>query len=347
MKLRAGIVGAGYITQELHLPVLKNLGNVEVTALCDRNASLAKEVSSRFKIKHVFYDVADMLANEKLDLVDICTPPRTHSSLSIQVMEAGCHVLVEKPMAVSVREANEMVDTSRKYGVKLCVVHQNMFNPAVRRALYLVEGGAIGKLLSVDVRTFESKNGEMCLNEKHWCHTLLGGIFCEILPHPIYLLQLFLKEANPVHVLSKKLGDFEWMKKDELLVSVDARNGLGSLGVSCNSMVHGDTFDILGTKMALRGDVWGRTVITYKPHTKAPLSVGLSNLHLGLQSFKVIGSTASSVLRMVRGAVRARAHYTFVSKFIDSICNNTRAPTTAEDGLKTVKFLESICKRIK
>lgn len=347
MKLRAGIVGAGYITKELHLPVLKNLGNVEVTALCDRNVSLAKEVSSRFKIKHVFYDVADMLTKEKLDLVDICTPPKTHSFLAIQAMEAGCHVLVEKPMAVSVREANEMVDSSRKCGVKLCVVHQNMFNPAVMRARCLVEGGVIGKLLSVDVRTFESKYSEMCLNEKHWCHTLLGGVFCEILPHPIYLLQLFLKEANPVHVLSKKLGDIEWMTKDELMVSVEGKNGLGSLGISCNSLIHGDILDILGTEMALRADIWGRTVITYKPHTKSPLSVGMSNLHLGLQSFNVIGSTASTVLRMVGGGViRVRSHYDFISKFVDSICNNTRAPTTAEDGLETVKFLETVCKKI-
>jgi len=347
MKLRVGIVGAGYITKELHLPVLKNLDNVEVTAICDRNASLAKEVSSRFKIKHIFYDVADMLTKEKLDLVDICTPPKTHSSLSIQAMQAGCHVLVEKPMAVSVREANEMVDSSGKYGVKLCVVHQNLFNPAVIRARRLVEGGVIGKLLSVDVRTFESKDSEMCLNKDHWCHTLLGGIFYEILPHPIYLLQSFLKEANPVHVFTKKLGDVEWMRKDELLVSVEAKNGLGSLGVSCNSLIHGDILDILGTEMALRADIWGRTVITYRPHTKSSLSVGMSNLHLGLQLFKVFGNTASTILGMVRGVIRVKAHYGFISKFINSIHTNTRPPTTAEDGLETVRFLETICEQIK
>ncbi|UCC33800.1 MAG: Gfo/Idh/MocA family oxidoreductase [Candidatus Bathyarchaeota archaeon] len=346
MKLKVGVVGAGFITKELHLPVWTNLRDVHVTAVCDKNTSLAKEVSSRFGIKHVFSDVTDMLTKEKLDLVDICTPPKTHSFLSIQAMEAGCNVLVEKPMAVSVREAKEMVDTSKKYGVRLCVVHQNLFNPAVMRARRMVEGGVIGKLLNVDVRTFESKMSAMCLNRNHWCHTLLGGIFCEILPHPIYLLQVFLREADPVHVLSEKLGDRDWMKKDELMVSVEAQNGLGSLGVSCNSLVHGDTFDILGTEMALRGDIWGRTVITYKPHTQSPLSVGKSNLHVGLQSFKVMGTTASTVLSMIRGVIRARAHYTFISKLVDSIRNNKKAPTTAEDGLETVEFLEAVCKKI-
>ena len=346
MKVRVGLVGVGYITRELHLPVLKNLSDVEVTAICDRNASAANEVGSRFKIKNIFYDVADMLKKEKLDLVDICTPPKTHSSLSMQAMEAGCHVLVEKPMATSVKEANKMVDLSKKRDVKLCVVHQNLYNPAVVRARRLVEEGAIGELLNVNVRTFESKEGEMCLNKNHWCHTLLGGIFYEILPHPIYLLQSFLEEAKPVHVSAKKLGEIEYMKKDELMVSVEAKNGLGSIGLSCNSLVHGDVFDILGTKKALRADLWGRTVITYKPHTKSSSSVGMSNLHLGLQLFKVIGSTASTALKMVRGVVRARAHYDFISTLIDSICNNTNAPTTAEDGLETVKFLDSVCEQI-
>ena len=128
MKLRIGLVGAGRIATESHLPVLKTLDNVDVVALCDQNVRLAKEVASRFEIKNVFADLEDMLTKEKLDLVDICTPPRTHASLSIQAMEAGCHVLVEKPMATSVHEADQMIEISKKHNVKLCVVHQNLCN---------------------------------------------------------------------------------------------------------------------------------------------------------------------------------------------------------------------------
>jgi len=347
MKLKVGLVGAGYIAQELHLPVLKNLGNVELTALCDQNTSAAKEVASRFRIKNVFYDFADMLKNEKLDVVDICTPPKTHSFLSIQAMKAGCHVLVEKPMAVSVEEADRMVDSSRKHNAKLCVIHQNLCNPAVIKTKRIVEDGDIGELLTVDAQIFERKDSEMVSNRNHWSHALPGGIFNEILPHPIYLLQSFLKEAKPIHVYAKKLGNAEWMTKDELMVTVEAKNGLGSLEASCNSLVHGDILDILGTKMALRTDIWGRTVITYKPHTKSRSSVGRSNLHLGLQLFKVIGSTAAIALKAVRGAVRVKAHYSFISQFIDSILNNTKPPVTAEEGLETVKFLETVCRQIK
>ena len=70
-------------------------------------------------------------------------------------------------------------------------------------------------------------------------------------------------------------------------------------------------------------------------------------MHLGLQLFKVIGSTAAIALKAVRGAVRVKAHYSFISQFIDSILNNTRPPVTAEEGLETVKFLETVCRQIK
>jgi predicted dehydrogenase len=345
MKLRIGVVGAGRITQESHLPVLKTLKKVEVAAICDQRISVAKEVASRFRVKSVFDDLAEMLLKEKLDVVDICTPPHTHASLSIQAMEAGCHVLVEKPMATSVHEADRMISSSKKHNVKLCVVHQNICNPVVMKAKRLVETGAVGDLLNVDVRTFERKDSEMCLNENHWCHTLPGGIFYEILPHPVYLLQSFLKDIKPVNVVSRKLGNVKWMKNDELRVLVEAENGLGSIVVSCNSPIHGDTFEILGSKKALRADLWGRTLITFKSRTQSSFSVGISNMHLGLQLFKVIGSTASTLLKTVRGNVSA--HYAFISRFIDSISNNIEPPTTAENGRETVKILEEICKQLK
>lgn len=344
MKLRVGVVGVGNIAVESHLPVFKNLKNVEVAAICDQRISAAKEVASRFEINNVFGDLADMLSKEKLDVVDVCTPPHTHASLSIQAMEAGCHVLVEKPMATSVQEADKMIDSSEKHNVKLCVVHQNLCNSVVMKAKHLVETGVVGDLLNVCVQTFERKDSEMCLNENHWCHTLPGGIFYEILPHPVYLLQSFLKDVTPVHVVSKKLGDVKWIKTDELRVLVEAENGLGSIVASCNSPIHGDTLEILGSKIALRADLWGRTLLSFRPRTQSSLSVGMSNLHLSLQLFKVLGSTASTFLKTFRGKVSA--HYSFISRFIESICSDSEPPATGKDGRETVKTLGTICKQI-
>jgi len=347
MKLKIGIVGGGRIAVESHLPVLKNLKNVDVVGICDQRVGVAREVASQFNVKAVFADLTEMLMTEKLDVVDICTPPHTHTSLAIQAMESGCHVLVEKPMATSLKNADKMIDSMKKHDIKLCVVHQNLCNPVVKKAKRLVETGVVGDLLNVNVRTFERKNSEMCLNENHWCHKLPGGIFYEILPHPIYLLQSFLKDIHPGHVVSAKFGSVEWMANDEVRVLVEAENGLGSIVASCNSLIGGDTLDILGTKMGLQVDLWGRTLITHKPRSQSSaLSVGKSNLHLSLQLFQILGTTAFTMLKALRGTVRVSAHYTFISEFINSIRNNTKPPATAADGRETVKILETICKQL-
>ena len=346
MKLRIGIVGCGDITRQSHLPILKSLKKVEVAALCDQRISVAKELALKFGVKNVFSDISEMLNKEKLDVVDICTPIHNHASSSIQAMEAGCHVLVEKPMAMSVEDAERMIHSSEIHGVKLCVVHQNLFNQAVVKARHLVEAGAVGDILNVNVQSFLRRDFEACLNERHWSHSLPGGIFFEFLSHPIYLLQSFLKNAEPIHILSRKVGKIKWIAKDELRVSVEAKNGLGSILASCNSLIHGDTLDIIGTRTALSVDLWGRTVIVYKPHTESSVSVGLSNLHLGMQLFKTIGTTASTFVNAIYNPIKISAHYAFISRFIDSLLNGTNPPTTGEDGRKTVEMLETICRQV-
>jgi len=346
MKLRIGVVGAGRIAVESHLPVLTSLDKVEVAAICDQRIPLAKEIASKFGVKTVFAELSEMLARENLDVVDICTPPNTHAELSIQAMEAGCHVLVEKPMATSVEDAERMVDSSKRHSAKLCVVHQNLCNPVVLKARRLVESGDLGDLLDVNVKTFERRNSEVLLNQNHWSHTLPGGIFFEILPHPVYLLQSFLKDATPIQVSSQKLGSVKWVQRDELRVLFEAKKGFGSITASCNSLMHGDTLDVIGTQKALTADLWGRTLMTYKPHTESSLSVGKSNVHLALQSIKVIESTASTFLKAIYKPTKVSAHHAFISKFFDSVRNGTKPPATAEDGRQTVKTLETICKQI-
>jgi predicted dehydrogenase len=345
MKLRIGIVGAGRISNESHLPVYKSLKGVEIVGICDQQISAAKDTASRFGVNTVFSDISEMVEKNRPDVVDICTPPRTHASLAIKAMEAGCHVLTEKPMATSVKDAEEMITSSEKNSVRLCVVHQNLCNPAVIKARKLIESGILGDPLNVYVQTFEMKGSEAIFDRNHWSHALPGGIFYEILPHPIYLLQSFLKDATVVQVSSKKLGNSS-SPKDELRAMVENKNGFGGILVTCNSLIHGDTLDIIGTRRAVTVDLWGRTVLVSRPHTLSAFSVGMSNLHLSMQSLKVIGSTLSTFSKSVFSPIRASAHYGFISSFVDSIVNDTKAPTTGEDGRETVRMLETICGQI-
>ena len=116
-KLRGGIVGCGLVTTLAHLPACRTVKDAEIVAVCDQREEVAAETARRWGIPNAYGDFTRMLAKEKLDFVDICTPPLTHYQLAIQAMEAGLHVLVEKPMATTLSEADEMVAAAKEHGV--------------------------------------------------------------------------------------------------------------------------------------------------------------------------------------------------------------------------------------
>ena len=92
-----------------------------------------------------------MLRSRCVDVVHILTPPKTHAELAIRAIEAGCHVFVEKPMALTVEETDAMNAAAGRNGVKLCVGHSRLCAPLMLKARNLVESGKIGKVLHVNV----------------------------------------------------------------------------------------------------------------------------------------------------------------------------------------------------
>jgi predicted dehydrogenase len=343
--LKIGVIGGGHIAKHRHIPIFKKMRDVEVSAICDAVEPIAKGVAQQFGIHHVYTDSAAML-KDGLDIVDITTPPKSHFSLAIQAMEAGCHVLAEKPLAMTTTDVDGMTSEAKRQNVRLCVVHQNLYNPVVQKTMNLIKQGIVGDVISVDVATLVRKDNYMCVNKNHWCHKLPGGIFFEVLPHPIYLSQVFLKNIRPSYVLSKKLGNYEWMKTDETRTLMEGTNGIGLIVASCNSPYHGDTLSVFGTKMGLEVDLWGRSIIKYKPQTENPVSVGRRNLSLASQFLGLVGTTVSSAFAMAVGGERISAHYGFLRAFINSIEAGSPMPVSDAEARENVRIVQEICKEI-
>ena len=170
----------------LHLPSLLALGDrLSVTAVCDTDKALADKIAVKYGIRSSFSSMVEMLAKEKPDIVDICTPPQTHRALAIEAMEAGCHVLVEKPMGMSVKECDEMASASERNRVKLCTAHNQRFHPVFLAAKRLLDSGQVGK--TQDVRLCYMVKESTYLSKTHWASGLPGGLIFDYLPHQIYL----------------------------------------------------------------------------------------------------------------------------------------------------------------
>ncbi|TFD99889.1 MULTISPECIES: Gfo/Idh/MocA family protein [Jeotgalibacillus] len=146
-KLKVGVVGAGSIAKHRHLVEYANNENVELVAICDINEKRAKEMAKKFGAKKTFTDYNELL-KEDLDAVSVCTPNYLHAPVSIAALEAGKHVLCEKPMATSAKEADDMIAAAEKAGKLLMIGHNQRFVASHQKAQELVASGELGKIFS-------------------------------------------------------------------------------------------------------------------------------------------------------------------------------------------------------
>ena len=142
---KIGIVGVGFWGRN-HLRVLKELG-IRVEAICDINAERASRLAKEFAVKNYYTNLDEMLKKEDLTALTICTPSVTHAECAVKALEAGLDVFVEKPFASTVEECFQIIDAMKSSGKIVMTGFIERFNPAVRKAIELLEAGEIGDVI--------------------------------------------------------------------------------------------------------------------------------------------------------------------------------------------------------
>ncbi|WP_140421068.1 Gfo/Idh/MocA family protein, partial [Bacillus cereus] len=120
--LKVGIIGCGSIAQHRHLPEYEANPYVQIVAVCDSNKKRAKKIANNYGV-NMYTDYNELINCEELDAVSVCTPNHLHASISIAALQAGIHVLCEKPMATSKADAEMMIGAAEKSGKKLMIGH--------------------------------------------------------------------------------------------------------------------------------------------------------------------------------------------------------------------------------
>ena len=147
-KLRIGIIGCGGIANGKHMPALKQLDDVEMVAFCDIVREKAEKAAKDFGTPDaaVYEDYKDLIADKTIDVVHICTPNRSHSFITVDSLEAGKHVMCEKPMAINSIEAKKMLDAAKRTGKKLTIGYQNRHRANSRYLKAEAEQGVFGDI---------------------------------------------------------------------------------------------------------------------------------------------------------------------------------------------------------
>lgn len=145
--LKVGVIGCGTISKVRHLPEFDSNKNVEIVAVCDIVAERAEEMAVKYGAK-AFTSYQDVINLEEIDAISVCLPNYLHAPVSIAALNAGKHVLCEKPMATSKEEAEAMVAAAKDNGKKLMIGHNQRFVASHCKAKEIIESGKLGKIYS-------------------------------------------------------------------------------------------------------------------------------------------------------------------------------------------------------
>jgi UDP-N-acetylglucosamine 3-dehydrogenase len=323
--IKIGVIGCGSIAKHRHLPEYETNQHVEIVALCDINQDRVEEAAKLYGAS-AYTKYEDLLANEEVDAVSVCTPNYLHAPISIAALKAGKHVLCEKPMATSSEEASQMIQASEESGKKLMIAHNQRFVPSHERAKSLIESGEIGKIYS-----FRSSFGHggpegwSADGKDSWFfkkEEAFIGAMGDLGVHKTDLLRFILGEEFVeagafVETSAKENADVD----DTAVCVLKTKSGtIGTLAASWSYVSKEDNSTIIyGEKaiMRLEDDPVHSLVVQYVNGEVVKYELG------GIQTNEDGGQTNSRV----------------IDQFVDCIVTDADPPVTGEEGMKSLQVV--------
>jgi UDP-N-acetyl-2-amino-2-deoxyglucuronate dehydrogenase len=227
--IRFGLLGCGRIGKR-HSELLGggHIDGASLVAVCDPVRARADEIASKFGVP-ASYDIDEFLAREDIDAVAVLTPSGMHPAHVIACARAGKHVVVEKPMALRLQDADDMIRACDDAGVKLFIVKQNRFNVPVVKAREALDAGRFGKLILGTVRVRWCRD-QAYYDQDEWRGTWAqdGGVLTNQASHHIDMLEWFFGDVVSVHARAiTALANIE--TEDTAVATLKFRNG--ALGI--------------------------------------------------------------------------------------------------------------------
>ncbi len=171
--LRLGLIGCGWVAERFHLPALATLPEIEVAALADVDPSRLDRLADDFRVPDRYPDASALIAAE-VDAVGVCLPPESQARVGAEVLRSGRHLMIEKPVALSLEEIDHVI--AERASTQVAVVGLNLrWHPFARRARHLLRTGGLGRLRSVRTRFFSrppdreaEERGNPAGSTPHW-----------------------------------------------------------------------------------------------------------------------------------------------------------------------------------
>ncbi|PHM25323.1 Gfo/Idh/MocA family protein [Xenorhabdus ehlersii] len=266
-KVRWGIIGCGNVTEVKSGPAFYKLENSELVAVMRRNADLAKDFAKRHNIRKWYSDAESLINDPEVDAVYIATPPSTHKKYTILAAQAGKSVYVEKPMALTFEECNEMIAICRFQKVPLFVAYYRRALPRFIKIKALIDSGAIGIPRIVNCMQFrEMASIYQDPDNLPWFvkpEISGGGLFVDLACHTLDILDFLLGKITSIkgHAHSQAKA---YPAEDCVSMSFMFENHIQGVGIwNFVASFREDKVEIIGTKGKIVFATFGDSPISY------------------------------------------------------------------------------------
>ena len=265
-RLRVGIIGCGGIANGKHMPSIKAIDRADMVAFCDLKIERAEKAAKEYGTPDakVYTDYKELLKDETIDVIHVCTPNRSHADISIDALHAGKHVMCEKPMAKSAADARRMVAAAKETGKKLTIGYQHRHKPESQYVKACIERGDLGEIYyakALAIRRRGTPNWGVFLNE----YEQGGGPLIDIGTHSLDVTLYLMNNYKPKMVVGTKY---------KMVENADQGNPWGGWGPDENTTLEDAAFGFIVMEN-------GATITldaTWALNTDTPISEGSCDL---------------------------------------------------------------------
>ncbi|WP_246944216.1 Gfo/Idh/MocA family protein [Bacillus pinisoli] len=328
MVLKFAIVGCGHIARKHALAILEN-SDARLLGICDKDTSKLEEFYSDFHAEK-YTSFQEMLNNKEIDVINICTPSGTHAALAIQAAEAKKHIILEKPMALTLEDADAIIHACKKHDVKLSVVHPNRFRPAILELKKAIDENKFGLINLVNATVLWNRSEEY-YSQANWRGTKDqdGGVLMNQAIHNLDLLLWLVGEVVEVQAyLDTRLRNIE--AEDLATAIIKFRNG--ALGViEATSTIFPTNYK---ESISIFGE-FGSAVIS------GPTANWIDHWEFKGETKE---QSQSIIEKISQDPYGLSGHHLLVQDMIDSIKLNKTPAVTGEDGRKALELVLALYK---
>jgi predicted dehydrogenase len=339
--VKAALIGAGQIARQ-HLACLKTLPGVDLVAICDLSPATSEAAADRYGIPAWFTDHRAMLAKVRPDVIHVTTPPTSHFRLALDSIDAGAHVIVEKPVTPTFEELKTLVGRAQDAGLHLVEDHNYLLNHAPQEILRRIKSGEFGAVTHVEVLIcldILGPDGFADPNSPHPALTLAGGAIADFLPHLASLAHLYVGPHRAARTIWTKRKSSP-LPYDEFRAVVDAERGTASLGFSASSQPDAFWLRVYGEKMQATTNLF-ETRLTFDGPRAVPKP--LRPLFSGLEEGKTIRRAAlTTLLRKFKGPGAYEGLWELLARTYRALADRSALPITASDVLEVNRLVDAL-----